>query len=75
MGVHRCLREKKKVGGVGVHHVDQIGQGGIIGACFLGVNSEETYDLPRTGRASVRLADGSRSDWGVVEISVALLEI
>jgi hypothetical protein len=42
MRVHRCLREEEEVRGVGVHQCNQIGQGGAIGARFLGVNSEET---------------------------------
>ncbi len=51
MGVHRSFRKKKKVWGVGVHHLDQIGQGGTIGACFLGVKIKETYAIPRTGES------------------------
>ena len=49
MRVYRSFRKKKKVWGVGIHHVDHIGQGGTIGAYFLGVKSKETYALPRTG--------------------------
>ena len=49
MGVHRSFRKKKKAWGVGIHHVDQIGQGGTIGTCFLSVTSKETYALPLTG--------------------------
>ncbi len=49
MGVHRSFRKKKKVWGVGTHYVDQIGQGGAIGACLLSVKSKETYVLPRKG--------------------------
>ncbi len=47
--VHRCLREKEKVRGVCVHHGDQICQRRTIGACFLGVNSEEREVLPLVG--------------------------
>ncbi len=49
MWVHRCLREKEKVQGVCVHHGDQICQRSTIGACFLGVNSEEREVLPLVG--------------------------
>ena len=66
MGVHRSFRKKKKVWGVGIHHVDQIGQGETIGACFLSVKSKESYALPRTGESKreiggwvpLRLGDG-----------------
>jgi hypothetical protein len=49
VGVHRSFRKKKKVWGVGIHYLDQVSQGGTIGACFFSVKSKETYALPRTG--------------------------
>ena len=61
MRVHRSLREKKEVWGVGVYHGDQVGQGRAIGASFLGVNSEESEALPLVGGSTQESGRGIHS--------------
>ena len=54
MRVHRSLREKEKIGGMGIHQSDQIGQGRTISAGFLGVDSEKSEALPLVGGSMQR---------------------
>ncbi len=48
---------------------------GLLAPAFWALIVRKLKLSPGRGRASVRLAGGFRSDWGMVGISVALLEI